>query len=191
MKAARQQTTLALTIPPAAPPPEVVNDLLQELGNSLHAPILSWGAWGSSIPDRLKEEIILQRMLRLMKCKKERNRELLDLATDAEACAYLFTACLEFPFDEDWAQIYFYVAAKAMPKTKFPPDLTVTELTRNQLDDLNHLKRWIVNTQRKHMAQARKVSRKEKHDQVAEGGNHNRPDLPVVGDTGYTGRFNF
>lgn len=159
-----KQTTLALTIPPPAPPPEVVNDLLQELGNSLHAPILSWGAWGSSIPDRLKEEIILQRMLRLMKCKKERNRELLNLATDAEACAYLFTACLEFPFDEDWAQIYFYVAAKAMPKTKLPPDLTVTELSRYRLDLLNHLKRWIVSQQRKHMAQARKGTKALKHE---------------------------
>ena len=30
--------------------------------------------------------------------------------TDAEACAYLNTASLTAPMDNDWSQIYLYVA---------------------------------------------------------------------------------
>ncbi|MFC1871040.1 hypothetical protein ACFLYF_01365 [Chloroflexota bacterium] len=34
----------------------------------------------------------------------------LGAGTDAEVCAYLYTAGLSAPMDHDWSQIYLYVA---------------------------------------------------------------------------------
>ena len=67
------------------------------------------------------------------------------MATDAEACAYLYTRSLESPMDNDWAEIYLYVATKLMEKTgmQVPDDIRKDSLNDHQFSLLSDLKRWI------------------------------------------------
>ena len=66
--------------------------------------------------------------------------------TDAEACAYLYTANLTHPMDHDWAQIYLYVATqtnKRFGKAEMPADIVVEELNDYQMRELKRLKNWL------------------------------------------------
>ena len=57
--------------------------------------------------------------------------------TDAEVCAYLNTASLTVPMDNDWSQIYLYVAGKTysrwQQKSEMPDDIRVESLTDQQM----------------------------------------------------------
>lgn len=66
--------------------------------------------------------------------------------TDAEACAYLYTAALTNPMDHDWTQIYLYIAGKTYRrwrKSEIPSDIGVDSLRDDQMSDLNRLKEWL------------------------------------------------
>lgn len=66
--------------------------------------------------------------------------------TDAEACAYLSTASLTAPMDNDWSQIYLYVASKTYQcwgKKEMPADVRVDALSDEQMANLNRLKGWL------------------------------------------------
>jgi len=66
--------------------------------------------------------------------------------TDAEACAYLYTAALTNPMDHDWAQIYLYIATQTYRrwgKNEMPTDIAVDSLNDEQMRDLNRLKEWL------------------------------------------------
>ncbi len=66
--------------------------------------------------------------------------------TDAEACAYLNTASLTMPMDNDWSQIYLYIAGKTYTrwrKSDMPDDIRVDSLNNQQMADLNRLKEWL------------------------------------------------
>jgi hypothetical protein len=60
------------------------------------------GGWGDTLPDWLKNAITLERLAMNVKALKGEGMT----ATDAEACAYLYTAALTQPMDHDWGQIY-------------------------------------------------------------------------------------
>jgi hypothetical protein len=55
-----------------------------------------------------KNAITLERLEMNMKALKGEEMT----GTDAEACAYLFTAALTNPVDHDWGQIYLYIATQ-------------------------------------------------------------------------------
>lgn len=104
------------------------------------------GGWGDTLPKWLKEAITLQRLIANM--EGIRNGKM--TGTDAEACAYLYTASLTNPIDHDWAQIYLYIAGKVYEGhrtkdsgVKMPEDIRVESLSKYQMDQLNHLKLWI------------------------------------------------
>lgn len=104
------------------------------------------GGWGDSLPEWLKTSITLERLVMNMKALKGE----LATGTDAEACAYLYTASLEAPMGHDWSQIYLYIAGKVYEKWRtkesgvtMPEDIRVDKLDKNQMDDLNRLKAWI------------------------------------------------
>jgi len=67
--------------------------------------------------------------------------------TDAEACAYLWTAALTQPMDHDWTQIYLYIANQTYHrwnnKNEIPEDIRVESLRDDQMSDLNRLKEWL------------------------------------------------
>jgi len=66
--------------------------------------------------------------------------------TDAEACAYLYTAGLTQPMDHDWGQIYLYIATKTYGRwgrNEMPSDIAVDSITDYQVAELNRLKEWL------------------------------------------------
>ena len=127
---------------------------ISEIAGVFTAPIFVMpGGWGDTLPDWLKQAITLERLIENVKALKGEEMT----ATDAEACAYLYTACLTQAPGHDWAQIYLYVAGKVYERHRtkdsgvtMPQDIRVTELTRNQQDDLAHLKAWIYERRIKH-----------------------------------------
>jgi len=60
------------------------------------------GGWGDTLPEWLKGAITLERLIENVRALKEGQMT----GTDAEACAYLYTASLTQPMDHDWTQIY-------------------------------------------------------------------------------------
>ena len=66
--------------------------------------------------------------------------------TDAEACAYLYTAGLTAPMDHGWSRIYLYVATKTYARHKggqVPEDIRVETLGDYQMGELKRLKDWL------------------------------------------------
>jgi len=91
--------------------------------------------------------------------------------TDAEACAYLFTAALTQPMDHDWGQIYLYIANKTYNrwrKNELPEDIRVESLTDEQMKDLNRLKEWLFHKRTQTRIEKKRAERRErKEEEVA------------------------
>ena len=101
------------------------------------------GGWGDTLPDWIKTSITLERLMENMKALKGEEMT----GTDAEACAYLWTATLTQPMDHDWTQIYLYIANQTYRrwnnKNEIPEDIRVESLRDDQMSDLNRLKEWL------------------------------------------------
>jgi hypothetical protein len=100
------------------------------------------GGWGDTLPEWLKNAITLERLA--MNIRALKGEEM--TGTDAEACAYLYTAALTQPMDHDWGQIYLHIATKTYRrwgKSEMPSDIAVDSLRDDQLADLNRLKEWL------------------------------------------------
>ena len=106
-------------------------------------PILVFpGGWGDTLPEWLKNAITLERLAMNMRALKGEEMT----GTEAEACAYLYTAALTNPMDHDWTQIYLYIASKTYRRWRqgeIPTDITVESLRDDQVSDLNRLKEWL------------------------------------------------
>ena len=106
-------------------------------------PILVFpGGWGDTLPEWLKENITMERLMMNAEALKTGQMT----GTDAEACAYLMTVSLTQPMDSDWSEIYLYVADKVYSgwkKNEMPADIRVESLRDDQLRDLNRLKDWL------------------------------------------------
>ena len=88
---------------------EKVEKGISEIVGALTDPILVFpGGWGDTLPEWLKNAIPLERLAMNMRALKGEEMT----GTDAEACAYLFTAALTQPMDHDWGQIYLYIATQ-------------------------------------------------------------------------------
>jgi len=131
-------------------------------------PILVFpGGWGDTLPEWLKENITLERLVMNMKALKGEEMT----GTDAEACAYLYTVSLTQPMDSDWTQIYLYIAGKVYSgwkKTEMPEDIRVESLRDDQLRDLNRLKEWIYRQRTGiRLEKDRAERRQQKEEEVA------------------------
>ena len=106
-------------------------------------PILVFpGGWGDTLPEWLKNAITLERLEMNMRALKGEE----PTGTDAEACAYLYTAALTQPMDHDWGQIYLYIASKTYcqwGKNEMPTDIAVDSISDYQMAELNRLKEWL------------------------------------------------
>lgn len=116
---------------------------ISELVGALADPIIVFpGGWGDTLPDWLKNAITLERLEMNMRELKGED----PIGTDAEACAYLYTASLTQPMGHDWSEIYLYIAAKVYGrwgKSEMPEDIKVESLRDDQMTDLNRLKNWL------------------------------------------------
>jgi len=138
---------------------------IEEIVGAIADPIIVMpGGWGDTLPEWIKTAITLERLIENMKALKGEEMT----GTDAEACAYLYTASLTAPMGHDWVKIYLYIATKVMEKRTsgssgkvIPDDIRVTELTRDQQDDLAHLKSWIYERRVKHRKGLERDERRE------------------------------
>jgi len=120
---------------------------ISDIVGALVDPIIVFpGGWGDTLPEWLKNTITLERLEMNMRALKGEEMT----GTNAEACAYLYTASLTQPMDSDWTQIYLYIATKVYEKWRtkesgvtMPEDVRVESLRDDQIADLNRLKEWI------------------------------------------------
>jgi hypothetical protein len=140
-------------------------------------PILVFpGGWGDTLPDWLKGAITMERLIENMKALKGEEMT----GTDAEACAYLYTASLTVPMDSDWSEIYLYVAGKvysSWKKTEMPEDIRVESLRDDQLRDLNRLKEWIYQQRTKIRLEKYRAERRQQKEAAAAEIKELRPAL--------------
>jgi len=124
------------------------------------------GGWGDTLPDWLKTSITLERLVMNMRLIKGE----LPTGTDAEACAYLYTASLTTPMDHDWTQIYLYIAGKTYTREKkaeMPEDIRVESLNDEQMRDLNRLKAWLYQKRTTVRLERERAERRQKKEEEA------------------------
>jgi len=134
------------------------------------------GDWGDTIPDWLKTAITLERMMGDMKALKGEG----PTGTDAEACAYLYTAGLTAPMDHDWSQIYLYVATmtyRQWNKGKMPADIAVESIGDYQMGELNRLKLWLYQRRVKARQEKDRAERREKREEAEAQREEEQPAL--------------
>jgi len=154
-----------------------VNSMIDDLVGTLTDPIIVYpGGWGDSLPEWIKDAIVLERLTENM---KETNGEQ-PMGTDAEACAYLNTASLTAPMDGDWSQIYLYVAGKTYTrwrKGEMPEDIRVDSLNDQQAADLNRPKEWLY---RRRITARQEVERSERRQQNEEEVAKKKVEQPAL-----------
>ena len=144
-------------------------------------PILVFpGGWGDSLPDWLKSTITLERLEMNMKVFKGQEMT----GTDAEACAYLYTAALTQPMDHDWGQIYLYIANKVYSQwrqresgAEMPEDIRVESLTDEQMRDLNRLKEWLYRKRTQIRLERDRAERRQRKEEEAAQRKEAQPAL--------------
>jgi len=154
---------------------------ISEIVGCLTDPIIVMpGGWGDSLPDWIKTSITLERMVDNMKALKGGE----PTGTDAEACAYLYTASLTQPMDHDWTKIYLYIAGKVYEKqrtpssgVKMPDDIRVESLDDEQMRDLNRLKAWIYHKRTEIRLDRDRAERRGKREEEAEERKTAQPAL--------------
>ena len=131
-------------------------------------PILVFpGGWGDTLPEWLKTAITLERLEMNMRALKGEEMT----GTDAEACAYLYTAALTQPMDHDWCQIYLYIAGKTYTRwkkteTEMPEDIRVESLSDEQMRDLNRLKAWLYQKRTQVRLERDRAEKRQKREEA-------------------------
>jgi len=134
------------------------------------------GGWGETLPDWLKNAITLERLEMNMRALKGEEMT----GTDAEACAYLYTAALTQPMDHDWAQIYLYIATQTYRrwgKNEMPSDIAVESLRDDQMSDLNRLKEWLHRRRTDIRVERDRAERRQKREEEATRRKAEQPAL--------------
>ena len=124
------------------------------------------GGWGDTLPEWLKGAVTLERLEMNMKVLKGEEMT----GTDAEACAYLYTASLTQPMGHDWTQVYLYVAGRAhgrWNKGEMPEDIRVESLTTDQARELNRLKEWLYRKRALARQDGDRTERRERKEEAA------------------------
>ncbi len=129
------------------------------------------GGWGDSLPDWLKQTITMERLFENI--KGAHGEEM--TGSDAEACAYLYTASLTAPIGSEWTNIYLYVAGKVYEKWRtptsgvsMPADIKVEKLSQYEMGELNRLKRWIYEQRVRNRKDRDRAARREAKEAAIE-----------------------
>ena len=119
-----------------------VDGWIDELCGALCDPIIVFPSpWKDDLPDWVKPQITLERLIMNMKVLKGGGVPV----GDTEAMAYMFPRTMEEPMTEQWFRIYMYVCKQAMrfKKVEVPEDLKSESLSDYDMRELDDLKRWI------------------------------------------------
>jgi hypothetical protein len=144
--------------------PPAVDRWIGDIVGALHDPIIVMpGGWGDSLPEWIKTQVTLERLIENMEMTKGKE----PTGTDAEATAYLFTASLTAPMGEQWTRIYLYVAGRTMAKKKveLPEDIKVESLSDYDEQALNKLKAWIYRQRTKARQEKGRAERRQKKEE--------------------------
>lgn len=156
---------------------KVVKQISEMVGCLTDPIVVQPGGWADTLPDWLKGAISVERLIENIRTLKEGE----PTATDAEACAYLYTACLCFPLDEDWAQIYFYVTSQVMARhregVEVPQDLKVEALDQQQVHDLLRLKDFIYRKRVEDRQDRERAGRRQQREEAAATKKREQPAL--------------
>jgi len=134
------------------------------------------GGWGDTLPEWLKHAITMERLEMNMRALKGEEMT----GTDAEACAYLYTACLEHPVDHDWGEIYLYVATQTHRRwrqTEMPEDIAKESISDYQMAELRWLKDWIYRQRTKIRMERDRAERQQKKQEEASRRKAEQPAL--------------
>ncbi len=154
---------------------------ISNIVGALTDPIIVFpGGWGDTLPEWIKTAITLERLVVNMKALKGEEMT----GTDAEACAYLYTASLTQPMDHDWTQIYLYIAGKVYEKWRtkesgvtMPDDIRVESITDDQMRDLNRLKAWLYHKRTTIRLDRDRAERRQKKEEEAARRKAEQPAL--------------
>jgi hypothetical protein len=150
---------------------------ISDIVGALTDPIIVFpGGWGDTLPEWLKSTITLERLAVNMKALKGEEMT----GTDAEACAYLYTASLTQPMDSDWAQIYLYITTQTYRrrgKNEMPADIAVDSLNDEQMRELQRLKKWLYQKQTQIRLER---ERAERHQRKKEEAAQRKAEQPAL-----------
>lgn len=125
--------------------------------------------WQDTLPDWIKPQITMERLIMNIKVIKEGGVPV----GDTEAMAYIYPRTMEAPMSEQWFRIYMYVFNQAMKfkKTEVPEDIRREELSQYDMEELEQLKRFIYDRRvkaRKDKARLEKGEKAEKEKEEPE-----------------------
>ena len=140
-------------------------------------PILVFpGGWGDTLPEWLKNAVTLERLAMNMRALKGEEM----VGTDAEACAYLYTAALTQPMDRDWGQIYLYIATQVYRrwgKNEMPADIAIDSLNDEQMRELCRLKEWLYRKRTQVRLDIERAERRQRKEEEAATRKAEQPAL--------------
>ena len=146
--------------------PETVEKGISDIAGVFTDPILVFpGGWGDTLPEWLKNAITLERLEINIRALKGEGMT----GTDAEACAYLYTAGLTAPMDHDWSQIYLHIAGITYTRhqgNQMHDEIQVDSLNDYQLRELNRLKVWLYHKRTQVRQEKDRADRRQKRDEV-------------------------
>ena len=131
---------------------------IDDLVGALCDPIIVYPSpWKDDLPDWVKPQITLERLIMNMKVLHEGGVPV----GDTEALAYIFPRTMEEPMSEQWMRIYTYVFTSAMKfkKMEVPEDLKCESLSDYDMRELNDLKTWIYQKRVQHRKEKAKAER--------------------------------
>ena len=135
-----------------------VDGWIDDLVGALCDPIIVYPSpWKDDLPDWIKPQITLERLVMNMKVMHEGGVPV----GDTEALAYIFPRTMEEPLSEQWMRIYTYVFTQAMKfkKVEVPEDLRCESLSDYDMRELTDLKTWIYQKRVQHRKEKAKAER--------------------------------
>jgi hypothetical protein len=135
-----------------------VEGWIDDLVGALCDPIIVYPSpWKDDLPDWVKPQITLERLVMNMKVLHEGGVPV----GDTEVLAYIFPRTMEEPLSEQWMRIYTYVFTQSMKfkKVEVPEDLRCESLSDYDMRELNDLKTWIYQKRVQHRKEKAKAER--------------------------------
>jgi len=139
---------------------KTIEKQIDELVGCFSDPIIVWpGGWGESLPETIKSDITIHRMIQLMKGES--------LAGWPEVCAYMFTVTLERMVSSEWVDIYMYAMTQYKGEA-MPEDMRRDSLNDYEMGLLNDLRRWIYRRRREASQEKLRAVRKQEREEQKE-----------------------
>ena len=141
-----------------------IDGWIDDIVGALCDPIIVYpSGWQDTLPDWVKPQITLERLIMNVKVIKEGGVPV----GDTEVMAYIYPRTMEAPMSEQWFRIYMYVFNQAMKfkKTEVPEDLKSETLVDWDMRELNDLKRWIYQQRVKHRKEKARGERRQAREE--------------------------